>query len=191
MVILWKNVVSIFANIFMYINDSNKGNVAVTSGPGSKSSCERLEKSIETECELLSKAIQDSMGNFTLFFVQPDGGIGNKVIRLGFESILNVGNNGFILSGTGKVSGKKVCRGKFVDDFTKIKIFYNANTKTYSWVKTYKVNSQKNIRATKECDLIFPKGDSHELLENKINEEHLFAIIDDYIQVPQVQNKSK
>ena len=173
------------------MNNNYKGNGTIISGPGSEPSCERLENSNEIEWELLSKAIVDSMGNFTLYFVQPDGGIGNKVIRLGFGSILNVGNNGFILSGIGKVSGKKVCRGKFVDDFRKIKIFYNANTNTYSWVKTYKVNNQKNIRATKECDLILPKGDSHELLENKINEEHLFAIINDYIQVPQVQNKLK
>ena len=33
----------------------------------------------------------------------------------------------------------------------------------------------------RESDLIFPKGDSHELLENKINEEQLFAKINDYI----------
>lgn len=121
------------------------------------------------------------MGGFNLYFVQPDGGICNKVITLGFESILYLGNNGFILYGNGKVSGKKVSRGKYMDDFRKIKIFYDANSNTYSWVNTYKVNSQKYIRATRQSDLILPKGDSHEMLENKTNEEQLFAIINDYI----------
>ena len=163
------------------MNDINNGNDTVTLGSGSKLSNERLEKPNEIEWELLSKAIKDSMGSFTLFFVQPDGGIGNKVIQLGFESILYLGNNGFILYGNGKVSGKKVSRGKFIDDIRKIKIFYDANTNTYSWVNTYKVNNQKCIRATRNTDLVFPKGDSHELLENKVNEERLFAQLNDYI----------
>ena len=138
-----------------------------------------MEKS--NELELLSKAIIDSMGSFILFFVQPDGGIGNRAIRLGLESILCLGNNGFILYGNGKISGKKISRGKFVDDIRKIKIFYDANSKTYSWVNRYRVTDQKFIRVTRESDLLFPKGDSHELLENKINEEQLFAKINDYI----------
>ena len=58
----------VYLLIFMSMNDSNKGNGAVTSGPGNKPSCERLEKSIEIECELLSQAILGSMGNFTLYF---------------------------------------------------------------------------------------------------------------------------
>ena len=140
-----------------------------------------MEKSNEIGWELLSKAIINSMGGFTLYFVQPDGGIGNKVIRLVFESILCLGNNGFILYGNGKISGKKVSRGKYIDDIRKIKIFYNADTKTYSWVNRYRVTDQKYIRATRESDLVFPKGDSHELLENKMNEERLFANINDYI----------
>ncbi len=163
------------------MNDINNGNTTVTFGHGRKSSVSRLEKSNEIEWELLSKAIIDSMGSFTLYFVQPDGGIGNKVITLGFESILYLGNNGFILYGNGKVSGKKVYRGKFIDDFRKIKIFYDAKTKTYSWVNTYTVNSQKYIRATRKSDLILPKGDSHEMLENKENEERLFEKLNDYI----------
>lgn len=121
------------------------------------------------------------MGDFNLYFVQPDGGIGNKVITLGFESILYLGNNGFILYGNGKVSGKKVSRGKYMDDFKKLKIFYDASSNTYSWVNTYKVNNQKYIRATRKSDLILPKGDSNEMLENKVNEEHLFANINNYI----------
>lgn len=163
------------------MNDINNGNSNVTFGSGRKSSVNRLEKSNEIEWELLSKAIKDSMGSFNLYFVQPDGGIGNKVITLGFESILYLGNNGFILYGNGKVSGKKVSRGKYMDDFKKLKIFYDANTNTYSWVNTYKINSQKYIRATRKSDLILPKGDSNEMLENKVNEEHLFANINDYI----------
>lgn len=173
------SVGGIYNNLSM--NDINNGNSTVTFGSGRKSSVNRLEKSNEIEWELLSKAIVDSMGSFNFYFVQPDGGIGNKVITLGFESILYLGNNGFILYGNGKVSGKKVSRGKYIDDFRKIKIFYNANSKTYSWVNTYKVNSQKYIRATRKCDLILPKGDSHEMLENKTNEEHLFAKLNEYI----------
>ncbi len=57
-----------------------------------------------TNCQ----AIIDSMGSFILYFVQPDGGIGNKAIRFGYESILFLGNNGFILYGNGKISGKKL-----------------------------------------------------------------------------------
>ena len=38
---------------------------------------------------------------------------------------------------SGKVSGKEVLQGKYIDDFSKIKIFYDANSKTYSWVNTY------------------------------------------------------
>ena len=163
------------------MNDFNNGNGTVTFGSGRKSSASRLEKSNDIEWDLLSKAIIDSMGNFDLYFAQPDGGIGNKLITLGFESILYLGNNGFILYGNGKVSGKKVYRGKFIDDFRKIKIFYDAKTKTYSWVNTYTVNSQKYIRATRKSDLILPKGDSHELLKNKINEEQLFAKLNEYI----------
>ena len=163
------------------MNDINNGNSTVTFGSGKKSSVNRLEKSNEIEWELLSKAIKDSMGDFNLYFVQPDGGIGNKVITLGFESILYLGNNGFILYGNGKVSGKKVSRGKYMDDFKKLKIFYDASSNTYSWVNTYKVNNQKYIRATRKSDLILPKGDSNEMLENKVNEEHLFANINNYI----------
>ena len=163
------------------MNDINNGNSTVTFGSGRKSSVNRLEKSNEIEWELLSKAIKDSMGDFNLYFVQPDGGIGNKVITLGFESILYLGNNGFILYGNGKVSGKKVSRGKYMDDFKKLKIFYDASSNTYSWVNTYKVNNQKYIRATRKSDLILPKGDSNEMLENKVNEEHLFANINNYI----------
>lgn len=163
------------------MNDINNGNSTVTFGSGKKSSVNRLEKSNEIEWELLSKAIKDSMGDFNLYFVQPDGGIGNKVITLGFESILYLGNNGFILYGNGKVSGKKVSRGKYMDDFKKLKIFYDASSNTYSWVNTYKVNNQKYIRATRKSDLILPKGDSNEMLENKVNEEHLFAKINNYI----------
>ena len=163
------------------MNDINNGNSTVTFGSGKKSSVNRLEKSNEIEWELLSKAIKDSMGDFNLYFVQPDGGIGNKVITLGFESILYLGNNGFILYGNGKVSGKKVSRGKYMDDFKKLKIFYDASSNTYSWVNTYKVNNQKYIRATRKSDLILPKGDSNEMLENKVNEEHLFDNINNYI----------
>lgn len=163
------------------MNDINNGNSTVTFGSGRKSSVNRLEKSNEIEWELLSKAIKDSMGDFNLYFVQPDGGIGNKVITLGFESILYLGNNGFILYGNGKVSGKKVSRGKYMDDFKKLKIFYDASSNTYSWVNTYKVNNQKYIRATRKSDLILPKGDSNEMLENKVNEEHLFDNINNYI----------
>jgi len=163
------------------MNDINNGNSNVTFGSGKKSSVNRLEKSNEIEWELLSKAIKDSMGDFNLYFVQPDGGIGNKVITLGFESILYLGNNGFILYGNGKVSGKKVSRGKYMDDFKKLKIFYDASSNTYSWVNTYKVNNQKYIRATRKSDLILPKGDSNEMLENKVNEEYLFANINNYI----------
>ena len=130
-----------------------------------------------TNCQ----AIIDSMGSFILYFVQSDGGIGNKAIRFGYESILFLGNNGFILYGNGKISGKKLSRGKFIDDIRKIKIFYDANSKTYSWVNRYRVTAQKHISVKRESDLIFPKGDSHELLENKINEEQLFAKINDYI----------
>ena len=140
-----------------------------------------MEKSNELELELFSKAIIDSMGSFILYFVQPDGGIGNKAIRFGYESILYLGNNGFILYGNGKISGKKISRGKFIDDIRKIKIFYDANSKTYSWVNRYRVTAQKHISVKRESDLIFLKGDSHELLENKINEEQLFAKINDYI----------
>ena len=75
------------------MNDINNGNSTVTFGSGKKSSVNRLEKSNEIEWELLSKAIKDSMGDFNLYFVQPDGGIGNKVITLGFESILYLGKN--------------------------------------------------------------------------------------------------
>lgn len=99
------------------------------------------------------------MGTFRLNLVQPDGGIGNKTIRFGVESILSVGNNGFILYGTGKVSGKKITRGKKVDDFAKIKVFYDVSTKSYSWINTYKINNEQYIRTTKECNLILPKGD--------------------------------
>lgn len=68
-----------------------------------------------------------------------------------------------------------------MDDFKKLKIFYDASSNTYSWVNTYKVNNQKYIRATRKSDLILPKGDSNEMLENKVNEEHLFANINNYI----------
>lgn len=73
-----------------------------------------MEKSNELELELFSKANIDSMGSFTLYFVQPDGGIGNKAIRLGFESIMSIGNNGFILYGNGKISGKKISRANIL-----------------------------------------------------------------------------
>ena len=163
------------------MDDINKGNSTVTFGMGSKPSVDRLAKSNEIEWELLSKAIVDKRGNFNLYFVQPDGGIGNKVIMLKFESVLYVGNNGFILYGEGKVSGKKMSRGKLVDDFKKVKIFYNADTKSYSWINTYKVNNEKYIRATSRNNLLLPKGNSHEMLENKTNEDNLFSDINDYI----------
>lgn len=111
------------------------------------------------------------MGNF--YFVQPDGGIGNKVITFGFDSILHLGNNGFILYGKDKGSGE--------DGIKKLKIFYDVSSDKYSWINTYKVNEQKYIRARRGSNLILPKGDAHELLENKVNEEHLFANINDYI----------
>jgi len=163
------------------MNDINNGNSTVTFGSGSKSSFNRLEKSNEIEWKLLSKAIIDSMGNFNFYFVQPDGGIGNKAIRFEFESILNVGNNGFILYGNGKVSGKEISHGKEVDNFKKIKIFYNANSKTYSWINTYKINNEKYIRATSRCVLLLPKGNGNEMLENKNNEEQFFSLINQYI----------
>ena len=165
------------------MDDINNGNSNVTFGSGSKPSYDRLEKSNEIEWKLLSKAISDSMDKFTLYFVQPDGGIGNKTIQLEFDSILNVGNNGFILYGNGKVSGKKVCRGKFVDDFRKIKIFYNVDTKSYSWINTYKINNERYIRATSRNLLILPKGDGNVLLENKNNEAQLFSLINEYIEL--------
>lgn len=122
------------------------------------------------------------MGSFNLNYVQPDGGIGNKTIRFGFVSILSVGNNGFILYGNGKVSGKKISRGKEVDDFAKIKIFYDASTKSYSWINTYKINNEKYIRATKRCNLLLPKGDAYEILENKTNEKQMFSLINNYVE---------
>ena len=165
------------------MNDINNGNSTVTFGKGKKSSYNRLEKSNAVEWKLLTQAIIDSMGNFNLNFVQPDGGIGNKTIRLCFESILHVGNNGFILYGQGKVSGKKMSRGKRVDDFAKIKIFFDASTKSYSWVNTYTVNNAKYIRIKRRCNLLLPKGDSHEMLENKVNEGRLFECINSYIKL--------
>ena len=163
------------------MNDINNGKEVVTFGRGHKTSIDRLEKSNEIEWHLLSKAIHDSMGNFCLRFVQPDGGIGNKVITLRFDSVLYVGNNGFILYGEGKVSGKRLVRGKFVPDFRKIKIFYDAATKTYFWFNTYKVNDEKYIRIIGRNRLMLPKGDAAELLENRTNEEQLFANINSYI----------
>ncbi len=163
------------------MNDINNGNEFVTFGKGHKTSVDRLKKSNEIEWELLSKAIIDSMGNFRLHFVQPDGGIGNKVITLWFDSVLYVGNNGFILYGKGKVSGKKIVRGKFVPDFRNIKIFYDASTKTYHWFNTYKVNSEKYVRITDRRNLILPKGNAAEMLENRNNEEQLFSNINNYI----------
>lgn len=163
------------------MNDIKNGNEAVSFGSGNKTAYDRLKKSNEIEWELLTKAIVDNMGNFTLYFVQPDGGIGNKTITLCFESILYVGNNGFILYGTGEISGKKLVRDKWVDDFRKIKVFYNAETKTYSWVNTYRINNERYIRATRNCNIILPKGNGHELLENKKNEEQLFSNINNYV----------
>lgn len=163
------------------MDDIKKGNSSVTFGRGHKSSIDRLNKSNEIEWELLSKAILDKRGRFNLFFVQPDGGIGNKVITLTFESILYVGNNGFILYGDGKISGKTISRGKVVDNFKKIKVFYNADSKSYSWINTYKINSEKYIRATSNNNLMLPKGNANEMLKNQINEDNLFSDINEYI----------
>lgn len=163
------------------MNDIKNDNDNVTFGSGNKLSYDRLEKSNDIEWKLLTKAILDSMGNFTFYFIQPDGCMGNKTVRLTFESILGVGNNGFILFGTAKISGKRLVRNKWVDDIRKIKVFYNAEKKIYSWVNTYKINNERYIRATKTCNLFLPKGSGHELLENKNHEEQLFSNINSYV----------
>lgn len=161
------------------MNDIKNGKETVTFVRGSSKTAQ--------ECELLTKAIINSMGNFTLYFVQPDGGIGNKTITLCFDSILYVGNNGFILYGTGEISGKKLVRDKWVDDFRKIKVFYNAESKTYSWINTYRINNERNIRVTRNCNIILPKGNGHELLVNKTNEERLFSNINSYVDADNTQ----
>ena len=163
------------------MDDINNGNPNVTFGSKGKPSVDRLRKSNDIEWKLLSKAIVDLMGNFNLHFVQPDGGIGNKVIDLCFSSILSLGNNGFIMYGRGRVSGKTVRNGKEIDNFKSIKIFYDNNTKQYSWINTYHVNSEKYIKATSQKRLILPKGNGNEMLENMQNEQQLFSNINQYI----------
>lgn len=163
-------------------NDLDNGNENVTFGSQSKSSYERLEKSNDIEWQLLSKAIMDSMGVFRLNFIQKDGGCGNKTIRFDYESLLSFGNNGFVLYGNARISGKKLYRGKFVDDIRKIKVFYNADTKQYSWINTFSINDEKYIKIIRPTTIHLPKGNGLELLENKNNEAQLFSIINQYVE---------
>ncbi|MCF0219241.1 MAG: hypothetical protein HUK14_05615 [Muribaculaceae bacterium] len=169
------------------MDDINQGNGNVTFGSQNKPSVERLEKSNDKQWQLLSKAIVDIMGNFRLYFVQPGSGIGHKVINLCFTSILSLGNNGFILYGKGRVSGYKMVNGQLRENFKQIKIFYDHNKQQYSWINTYSVNNERYIRVTAKKNILLPKGDSNELLENKINEQNLFACINQYVALVNAQ----
>lgn len=163
------------------LNDMDKEMNVITYQEENKSIVNTLEEYDESKRISLSKAIVDAMGNFYMYFVQPDGGIGNKVVKLCFESILYVGSNGFVMFGNGKISGKRLYRGKLVDDIEKVKIFYDACTKAYSWINTYKVNNDRYIRPIRKSNLILPKGDANEMLENKINESRLLDLLASFI----------
>jgi len=138
---------------------------------------DRLGKDKHLDNVLLTQAINDEMGSFELAFIKEGKGGNNMPIHFFFTDVLFLGRRDFIMTGDALFND-----GKGVDSTPhKLKIFYDIETNTWFWIRSFTVNDDTYAKVISPKRLSLPEGNESTLLMNAQNKARLFAIVNRFI----------